>query len=131
MMFPTDQGFPGGLVEGYYLYRRDHAQRVPIPIRIWFGPPADPLTGEPMDRSPRWHFEIGGKLYGSDDPPMLGGRAVDEDGLDRMWPKSSRWPSDAEEYAYLVSRREWARENDEDDPHGGDIKVCPLTAPLD
>ncbi len=31
------------------------------PVRIWYGPPADPLTGELLDRSWRWQSELLGE----------------------------------------------------------------------
>lgn len=130
-MFPNDQSFPGGLEEGCFLHRRDAQGMVAIPIRIWFGEPFDPLTGEVMDRSLRWHFEIGGKLYGSDDPPLLGGYPATEDDIARIWPRAGRFPIERTEYDYLCQRRAWAAQNDENDPHGGDIKIDPMTAPLD
>lgn len=130
-MFDADQSGPDGFVEGYYLYRRDHAGMVPIPIRVWFGSPLDPLDGTELDRSPRWQIAIRGKIYGSEDPPFLGGYEVDEERLFRLWPKCQRWPIDADEYQFHIDRHVWARDNDENDPFGGDIRVDPMTAPLD
>jgi hypothetical protein len=131
MTFDNDQSGIGGLVAGHYLYRRDLAQMLPVPIMVEFAAPRDPETGERLDRSPRWQFWIRGKLYGSEDPPYWGGFEVDEDRLDKIWPKCMRWPIDEEEYEFLVARHQWAIENDHDDPHGGDIKIDPMTAPLD
>lgn len=130
MIFEKNEG-PDAFVAGHYLYRRDMAQMVPIPIRIWYGVPTDPETGEDLDRSPRWQIEIRGKIYGSQDPPYLGGYEVDEEKLFRLWPKCMRWPITAEEYRFHIDRHRWATENDETDPYGGDIRIDPLTAPLD
>lgn len=31
-----------------------------VGVKLWFGPPADPVTGEPLDRSPRWQALVAG-----------------------------------------------------------------------
>lgn len=40
------------LVGGYY--ERQISKTEFVPVIIWFGPPIDPLTGEELDRGPRW-----------------------------------------------------------------------------
>lgn len=48
-------------------------------VRIWFGAPPDPETGEPLDRSPRWQAEINGNLADIDQVwPYVAGRFIDE-----------------------------------------------------
>jgi len=64
-------------------------------VRIWYGPPLDPVTGEEMDRSWRWQAEFDGE-------------PVD---LDRVWPDCVGRPISEDEYRALVARREWAREH--------------------
>lgn len=31
-----------------------------VGVKLWYGPPADPITGEPLDRSPRWQALVNG-----------------------------------------------------------------------
>jgi hypothetical protein len=33
----------------------------PCGLRLWYGSPVDPLTGEEMDRSPRWNATLNGR----------------------------------------------------------------------
>jgi len=53
---PLDADVP---VAGYFLIRlvRDGP---PCGLRIWFGPPLDPESGQPLDRSPGWWAQING-----------------------------------------------------------------------
>jgi hypothetical protein len=62
-------------------------------VRLWHGPPLDPVTGEELDRSHRWQAEFDG------DP-------VD---FDEVWPKCAGSPITEAEYRALVARREWSR----------------------
>ena len=64
-------------------------------VRIWYGPPHDPVTGEVMDRSWRWQAEFDGE-------------PVD---LDRVWPECVGRPITEAEYQALVARREWAKQH--------------------
>jgi hypothetical protein len=66
---------------------------VPAGVRIWNGPPADPVTGEDLDRAPRWQAQCNG------DP-------ID---VERVWPQCARDPIDAAEYAHLAERQAWAK----------------------
>lgn len=34
-----------------------------VGVKIWFGPPNDPVTGEPLDRSPRFQADVNGRHY--------------------------------------------------------------------
>lgn len=36
-------------------------QGSPCGFKIWYGEPLDPVTGEPLDRSPRWQAELNGE----------------------------------------------------------------------
>lgn len=63
-------------------------------VRIWFGAPLDPVTGEVLDRSPRWQAEFDGEYVEIDD----------------VWPDCAGDPISAEEYRVLVNRRAWARQ---------------------
>lgn len=64
-------------------------------IRIWFGAPLDPVTGEELDRSHRWQAEFDGE-------------PVD---FDAVWPKCAGSPISERDYREFVGRREWARKN--------------------
>lgn len=65
-------------------------------VRLWNGPPADPVTGEIMDRSWRWQAEL-------DD-----GALVD---FDRVWPACCRTPITEDEWKRCKARTFWARKN--------------------
>lgn len=60
--------------------------------RLWYGVPADPLTGEPLDRSPRWQAL----------------RAGNECALNDLWPWCHGNEIDKAEYNYLLSVEKWA-----------------------
>jgi hypothetical protein len=66
---------------------------VNVAVRIWFGPPNDPVTGEELDRGWRW------QATGNGDP-------LD---LDRAWPKCADAPIPQAEYDYLCGLQAWAR----------------------
>ena len=79
---------------GWYRYRLV-AGGHPVAIRIWHGPPLDPVTGEELDRSYRWQATANGE-------------PVD---LDRCWPACGREPITATEAAYLTGLAAWAQQN--------------------
>lgn len=86
-------------VAGYYRWR--FRRGAPdVGICLWHGPPHEPWTGEEMDRAPRWQATANGK---------------DID-FDRVWPQCAGEPIPEAEYRYLLSRAEWAAENDPNDP---------------
>jgi hypothetical protein len=88
---------------------------VKVGIRIWHGPPKDPVTGEELDRSWRWQAEANGV-------------AID---LDRVWPAAGRDPIDAAEYQYLTDHARWAERNCPDAPAANPHrKIDLLAAPL-
>lgn len=64
-------------------------------IRIWFGPPADPVTGDELDRSWRWQAEANGE-------------PID---VERVWPKCADKGVSASEYRALCRQQDWAREH--------------------
>ncbi|MGR4893379.1 hypothetical protein ACIPPQ_20335 [Sphingopyxis sp. LARHCG72] len=86
----------------------------PVGIRIWFGPPLDPVTGEEMDRGHRWQAAANGE-------------PID---LDRVWPRCARETIDGREYRFLTERAAWARENAPSSPHANPTRrIDPMTAP--
>lgn len=64
-------------------------------VRIWFGPPHDPDTGEEMDRAWRWQAEFNGE-------------PID---FDRVWPNCAGDPITETEYRRYCARVDWAREH--------------------
>lgn len=64
-------------------------------VRIWHGPPHDPVTGEEMDRSWRWQAEFEGEY-------------ID---LDRVWPVCAGDPISESEYRRYCARRTWAEQH--------------------
>ncbi len=81
-------------VAGYYRYRL-RSGAVYGGVRVWFGPPLDPVTGEELDRSWRWQAAFDGE-------------PVD---FYRVWPACARLPITEAEYRGYVQRAAWAREN--------------------
>lgn len=81
-------------VAGYYRHRL-RSGGVRGGVRLWFGPPHDPVTGEEMDRSWRWQAEFDGKPVEFDD----------------VWPACAGSPISERDYRECVGRREWAEQN--------------------
>jgi hypothetical protein len=79
---------------GYFRHRL-HGGAVRGGVRIFYGPPADPVTGEVLDRSWRWQAEFDGE-------------PID---FDRVWPDCTGDPISAEEYRTYVARRRWAEQH--------------------
>lgn len=48
----------GRRIEGYFVLRDEDGKNVPA--RTWWELPLDPLTGEPLDRSPKFRAVVGG-----------------------------------------------------------------------
>ena len=80
--------------EGYFRFRLVSGSVIGG-VKIWFGPPHDPVTGEVLDRSWRWQA-------------LFDGEPVD---FDRVWPACIGRPISEDEYRALVARREWARQH--------------------
>lgn len=80
-------------VAGHYLMRL-RSGAVASGIRIWFGPPLDPVTGEELDRSWRWQAQ-------GDD-----GQQLD---LDEVWPMCGKTPISETDFNARRSRRAWAQ----------------------
>lgn len=60
--------------------------------RLWYGLPRDPITGEELDRSPRWMGERGGQPCELED----------------LWPFCHGNEIDQAEYDYLAAVEKWA-----------------------
>lgn len=101
-------------VAGYYRMRLRKGG-MHVAVRIWYGPPLDPETGEEMDRSWRFQAEINGRY----------------DEIDRVWPTCAGDPIDEAEARYLIERQRWGEANAPDSPQANPHrKVNLLTAPI-
>ncbi len=79
-------------VAGHYRFRlRSGAVRGGV--RLHYGPPLDPVTGEVLDRSWRWMAEFNGEF-------------ID---FERVWPACAGAPITAHEYRQYVDRSAWAK----------------------
>lgn len=65
-----------------------------VPVRIWHGPPHDPVTGEELDRSWRWQCLVAGELAD----------------LHRVWPWCGRHPISEADYRLMLAQAEWAKQ---------------------
>lgn len=81
-------------VAGFYRYRL-RGGSVAGGVRIYFGPPLDPVTGEELDRSWRWMAEFNGE-------PVE---------FDRVWPACTGEPITEQDYRRRVARRLWAAQH--------------------
>lgn len=101
-------------VEGLFAMRL-RRDGVKVAIRIWFGPPLEPWTGEIMDRAPRWQAQANG-------------RYID---FDRVWPACTKSPIDRREYDHLIATERWAQDHALDsalaDPRR---RIDPLSIPM-
>jgi hypothetical protein len=64
-------------------------------VRLFYGPPKDPITGEELDRSWRWQAEFDGE-------PVE---------FDRAWPVCAGEPITEAEYRRYCQRKTWAESN--------------------
>lgn len=81
-------------------------------IRIWHGPPNDPVTGEELDRSHRWQCTLNESLVN----------------IDRFWPACGKEPVDQAEYDRLVKQYQWAQNNAPDSAYANlHMKLDPLS----
>ncbi len=82
-------------VAGFYKFkpRSDAVYRA---VKIHFGPPLDPVTGEVLDRSWRWMANLDN------------GELID---FDLAWPVCAKAPITESDWQYYCSRSAWAAEN--------------------
>lgn len=85
----------------------------PVAIKVWFGPPHDPVTGEELDRSYRWQASCNGEL-------------ID---LSQVWPMCGRDPIDEAEARYLIGLQAWARQHAPNSPQADPRKKIDLLDP--
>lgn len=110
----ADDALTDSPVAGYYRMRLVCGGCL-VGIRIWFGPPRDPETGELLDRGWRWQATANGR----------------EIGLDRVWPVCAKDPISYAEHAYLTRLQEWGEENAPDSPQANPHRRADLlSAPI-
>jgi hypothetical protein len=111
---PDGYGVSVNPVAGFYRTRLRSGAH-PVGIKIWYGPPLDPDTGEEMDRGYRW------QAYCNDSYIEL----------DRVWPNCGGDPIDQTEYAYLCDVQRWGEQNASSGPQANPYRpVNLLTAPF-
>jgi hypothetical protein len=62
-------------------------------VRIFHGPPLDPVTGEELDRSWRWQAEVNGEPAD----------------IERLWPWCARETISEAQYRVYCGRQTWAK----------------------
>lgn len=128
--FIRERGGADPLIEGFYLIRLDRSRRVSVPVRVWFGPPADPDTGDELDRSPRWQVQVGFQLLEEEALPLrIGGVWIQD--LSDVWPSCATDPIDEIDWRYRLERAEWATDHAPEDAYsqlGG--RIDPMTCVL-
>lgn len=82
-----------------------------VPVKIWYGAPLDPDTGEELDRSPRWQALEGDRP--SDDVP-------------HTWLYSCDHPIDKAEYDYLMALGRYSVAHDPESPEARSHKPIDL-----
>lgn len=92
-----------------------------VPVKVWFGRPVDPITGELLERPATWRCQIDGQddaieacmieIDGVTNEPVIKGETIDED-----------------EYTYLLQRNTWAREHEPESPHANPRKRIDMNA---
>lgn len=92
-------------IAGFYRHRLGRGT-VQVGVRIWHGPPCDPVTGEELDRSLRWQAEIDGEYTD----------------FERVWPACAGQPITEDEYRRYVARKAWARENAPDSAYAKTVR---------
>ena len=128
-VFQRDQSDdPAGFREGWFLHIR--SGHVGMPVRVWFGPPVDPVSGDELDRSWRWQVELAGVVITPDDRVDPRSRIAQ---LDWVWPKALSEPIAPPENDYRRARIDYARRHDPRDPFGhrtGQVDWLDSTTPF-
>lgn len=91
----TFEGFDPSTPEPGFYKMRLRSGGVFVGVRIWWGNPIEPWTGEEMDRAPRWNSTVNGKW-------------ID---LERVWPSCAKTPIDEAEHYYLCKLQAWGAEH--------------------
>lgn len=111
----TFTGFDPDKPEAGYYRMRLRSGGAFVGVRIWFGAPLDPVTGEEMDRSHRFQALING-TYAE---------------MDRVWPRCAGDPITEAEYRHLCATQQWAQQHAPDSALAEPTrKFDPLNSPL-
>lgn len=104
---------PDQPVAGFYRMRL-RSGGITVGVRLWFGAPREPWTGDEMDRAPRWNASINGEWAEVAD----------------VWPRCAGEPIDEAEHDHLAGLQRWGRENDVPAIADPRQRLDPLTSPL-
>lgn len=100
-------------VAGWYRFRM-RSGGAAVGVRIWYGAPYEPWSGEEMDRAPRFQAEING-VYAE---------------IETVWPRCGGDPITQAEHDHLAKVQQWAVAHAPgsglDDPRR---KIDPLKSP--
>lgn len=89
-----------------------------VPLKLWFGPPVDPDTGEELDRAPRWNCIRNGESVGIEEAAFL---------VDNQDPIIKGIEIDEDEYEFLTVRNSHDREHDPESPFANPRQRIDLT----
>lgn len=111
----TFEGFDASTpVAGYYRFKLRSGGVFGV-VRIWHGPPHDPVTGEELDRGWRWQA-------------MFNDEAID---VERVWPACAKHPATETDYRRAIARQRWAQEHAPGTAYADPrAKYDPLSAPM-
>ncbi len=98
---------------GFYKLRLVKGGRM-VGVTVWYGPPADPITGELLDRSHRWQIEVEGALVD------------DRRRMRSLWSRCRSNPITGPEYSQLCETRRWGDKWAPDGPEANPDKASDL-----
>lgn len=97
------------------------------PVKTWYGQPLDPVTNEPLDRSPRWNVLLNGEFIDPDRLLIIIGNGLATDDIVTIKGKLIT----EDEYLHLLEIRAWAMAHSPASPEANPRKAVDLmTAPL-
>ena len=111
----TFEGFDASTpIAGYYRMKL-RSGGVRGVVKLVYGPPLDPVTGEELDRSWRWQAFFNGEM-------------ID---VERAWPGCAADPTTEEHYQRAIARQSWAQESAPDSAYADPRKKLDLlSSPL-
>ncbi len=111
----TFEGFDASVpIAGYYRMKM-RSGGVRGVVKLVYGPPLDPVTGEELDRSWRWMA-------------FFNGEAIP---VERAWPGCAGDPTDEQHYQRAIARQAWAQESAPDSAYADPRKKLDLlSSPL-
>lgn len=100
-------------IEGYYRFHMVSGG-IAVAVRLWFGAPIEPWTGEEMDRAPRWNATVNGQWVE----------------VERVWPMCAEDPIDEDKAAELTDLQQWGAEHGHADLANPRRRLSPLSTPM-